>query len=97
MQHAGDGAVVNGFVRRHGLGIVLFHKVIDLGERLEVLTYFTVTAGGTAAVLGVNSAGKARRDDQQNEEEYCGTRITIWHGRPNNSIKGQGLENEVRT
>src|SRR5579864_1069247 len=38
VQHAGNGAVVNRFIRAYRFGIILLDDVIDLGELLQALT-----------------------------------------------------------
>ena len=43
VQHARDGSVVNGLIRVHGLGIVLFDNLVHLSELLQAVTNVRVT------------------------------------------------------
>ncbi len=73
MQHARDGAVVDGLVGLHGVGEVLLNRVVNLGERLNTLVPDPhprkLGAAATGFFTGRLSQQKTPRQGTHNDEE----------------------------
>src|SRR5580704_6238284 len=75
MQHAGNGAVVNGFVGVHRFGIVMLHHVVNRGKLLQALADVGVAAGSNVGVfLGKQHPEEATNCKEEDDHEERTTR-----------------------
>src|SRR5271167_4207270 len=95
MQHAGNGAVINGFVGVHRLGIVLLHQAVHVGELAQAVTNVGIAAGSCSRVdlLSEDHAEESAGDKDESYKEECATRTT---GHLLVSF-GSGVENDPAT
>src|ERR1700722_20174623 len=78
VQHARNSAVVDGLVRIHRLGVVLFDNVIDSGELTKAVTHIGVTTRGGRRInlLSEDNAQKSAGDQYEYNQKECATRTT---------------------
>src|SRR6478672_1597408 len=69
MQHTGDSAVVDGFVRAHGLRVILLDKVVDLREGAEAVTNLGIAGGGIAANALTKQGAQATTQNYDEDDE----------------------------
>jgi len=65
VEHAGNGAVVDGLVRIDRLGVILFHEVVNLRELAKAVTDIIVRAAA-----GVRAAGALAEADTEETANY---------------------------
>ena len=70
VQHARDGAVIDGLVRVHRLGIVLLDDVVHLGKGVQVVAHIAVPAagGGSPHSLSEQDTDETATDEDQNDK-----------------------------
>ena len=79
-QHAGNGAVVDGLVRVHWLGVVLLHDVVNLGEGAQAVAHIGIAAGsGRADLLPEQGSQEPTKNENENHQENEATRRTACH------------------
>src|SRR5215470_9423337 len=76
VQHARNCAVIDGFVRIYGLGVVVLNHLINLGELLKAILYVRVAGGRNVGAFvrkqhAQTTAGD--KDDNYNEERTTRT------------------------
>jgi hypothetical protein len=78
VQHAGDGAVINGFVRVHRVSVILFHDGVDIRERFEIV--FGLAGGKISrGALSEYSAGESGCDNDKNNGKKGAARTAVGH------------------
>ena len=74
-QHAGNRAVVDGgvgLVAGDGLGVVLLHQRVHVGEGLQAVADLALVLRGLRAHLALHNAAHDRADgEEKNEAEKC--------------------------
>jgi hypothetical protein len=71
MQHARDGAVVDGLVGVHGFGVIVLDEGVDVGELLKAILDLGVAGDGRllAGTLGEQNAQKSASKEKKNYQE----------------------------
>ncbi len=71
VQHAGNRPVVDGFIRVHWLGVVLFDEGVHIGELLEAVLNLRVSGHGRllAGTLGKNDTQETASQQEKNYQE----------------------------
>src|SRR5882724_10714404 len=78
MQHPRDRAIVNGLVGAHRLGVVFFHRFINLGELLIAVPDVGIAVGRGCGIdpLRENDPQQAEQSEDKNYQEERATRTT---------------------
>ena len=76
MQHARDGAVVDGLVGIHRLGVVLLNDRVDVGELLEAVLDVGV-AGDRRLLAGALGEHDSQKSAGEEEKNYRGREIGV--------------------